>query len=300
MHVAVVLSEYPDGVDVSRELGLDIVSIHEKEFPDGELYVRILEPEKIKSRNTLIFTTLYPRQERALLKTLLAVDAARRAGAISITAIIPYLAYARQDKAFLPGEPISGSLVVNMLRSSGVDSLVTVDVHSLRVLESFENKSLNIMISDILVTHALKYLVKPVVIAPDQGALSRACYAAEIHKLTCDYLVKQRDKVTGEVSYTPREIDISGRDVVIVDDIISTGGTVAEATRILLSKGARRVVVAATHGLLIGEAARKLEEAGVYRVLLANTLSVKHAHPLIEYVDISHRIASELRRFLGL
>jgi len=102
------------------------------------------------------------------------------------------------------------------------------------------------------------------------------------------------------VSYVPREISISGRDVLLVDDIISTGGTVAEATRIILSKGARRVVIAATHGLLVGEAMRRLEESGAYRILLANTLSTKHAHPLLEYVDITNKISAELKRLLGI
>jgi len=300
VHTALVLSEYSAGYEVARELGVEVVNLHEKDFPDGEIYVRILEPEKVESRHVLLFSTLYPRQERALLKTLLAVDAARRAGAVGTTAVIPYLAYARQDKMFLPGEPVSATLIVELLRASGVSALVTVDVHSPHILDVFGENSLNILVSDLLVARALKYLVEPVVIAPDKGALERACYAARAHNLLCDYLVKQRDRVTGEVSYVPREVSVSGRDVVIVDDIISTGGTVAEATKILLSQGAKRVVVAATHGLLVGEAMRKLEESGVYRVLLANTLSVKYAHPLVEYVDISSRLACELKKFLGL
>lgn len=300
MYAALVLSEYQVGYEVARELGLEVVSLHEKEFPDGELYVRIPEPAKVASKHTIVFSTLYPRQERTLLKTLLAVDAAKRAGAVGVTAVIPYLAYSRQDKVFLPGEPVSASLVVELLRSAGVDSLVTVDVHSPGVLESFQGRSLNIMVSDLLVKRALDYLKDPVVVAPDRGALERACHAARAHGLLCDYLIKQRDRVTGEVSYVPREVSVSGRDVVIVDDIISTGGTVAEATRILLSSGAERVVVAATHGLLVEGAMKKLEESGVYRVLLANTLGVRHAHPLVDYVDISSRLASELKKYLGL
>lgn len=300
MHVAVILSEYPAGLEVALKLGLEVIHVHEKEFPDGELYVRILEPERVKSNNVVLFSTTYPRQEKALLKTLLAIDAARRAGAVGITAVIPYLAYARQDKMFLPGEPVSGSLVTWLLKSAGAGQLVTVDVHSTRVLEPFQDKAVNILVSDLLVARALNYLDNPIVIAPDKGALERACYAARAHGLNCDFLVKQRDRITGEVSYVPREISISGRDVLLVDDIISTGGTVAEATRILLSKGARRVVIAATHGLLVGEAVRRLEESGAYRILLANTLSTKHAHPLLEYVDITNKISAELKRLLGI
>lgn len=300
MFTALVLSEYSAGFDVARLLGLEVVAVHEKEFPDAELYVRILEPDKVKSKNTIVFSTLYPKQERALLKTLLAVDAAKRAGAHEVTAVIPYLAYTRQDKLFLPGEPLSASLIIELLKSAGVSRLVTVDVHSLRVLGFLPGRALNVMVSDLLVERALNYLVDPLIIAPDKGAYERACHAARTHGLECDYLIKQRDRVTGEVSYTPREISVSSRDIVLVDDIISTGGTIAEATRILVTQGAKRVIVAATHGLLVGEAMKKLEEAGVYRVLLANTLNIKHAHPLVEYVDISARLAGEIKKFLGL
>lgn len=292
---ALVLPGYEAGYRIAEKLGAKVVGLSEKTFPDGELYVKVESPEELAGKDVLVVSTMYPRQLESLFKTLMIVNAALNAGAKRILLVAAYLPYARQDKVFLPGEPVSGCIVTKTLRSAGVGFLATVDVHSTKVLECYEGPYLNVLVSDLLVEHALKYLENPVVIAPDKGALERASYAAKKLGLESDYLVKQRDRVTGEVSYAPRELSVSGRDVVIVDDIISTGGTIAEATRMLLKQGARRVVVAATHGLLVGDAMAKIERAGAYRVVLANTLATVHEHSMVEYVDISGRIAESLR-----
>lgn len=284
--------------EVAEVLGAETVEIQEKTFPDGELYVRLCCPEKVVSEDVVVVSTLYPEQEKRLLKTLLIVNAARVAGAKRVVALVPYLAYSRQDKVFLQGEPISAQVIVKTFKATGVDVLVTVDVHSPRVLEYFGEVAVNIVVSDILVEHALKYLENPVIMAPDKGALERAMVAARAHGLEYDYLVKHRDRVTGEVTYTPKELVIRGRDVVLVDDIISTGGTIAEATRVLLKEGARRVLVAVTHGLLVEKALEKMVNAGVGRILLADTLGVKHVHPLVEYVSVTSRIVEELKKVL--
>lgn len=284
---------------IAEKLQATEIGVYDKVFPDGEFYVRLIEPEKIASSVAVVVSTLYPEQEKRLLKTLLLVDAVKRNNPLKIIALIPYLAYSRQDKVFLNGEPVSACLIVRMLRSAGVDVLLTVDVHSPRVLECFKGSSINVMVSDILVKHALKYSSNPVVIAPDRGALERASLAAKQNNLEYDYLIKQRDRVTGEVTYMPREINIEGRDVIIVDDIISTGGTIAESSNILLRNGARKIIVAATHGLLVGGAVRKLESAGVSKIILADTLGAKHDHYLIEYTDISNKLIEELSKIVS-
>jgi ribose-phosphate pyrophosphokinase len=283
---------------IASGLGGVEIPVYEKVFPDGELYVRLLNPEKVTNKSVVLVSTLYPDQGRGLLRTLLIIDAIKQSNPGRVIGVIPYLAYSRQDKVFMPGEPISACVVVKALKNTGLDALLTVDVHSPRVLECFGDQACNILVSDLMVGNALKYLEKPIVLAPDKGALERASFAARVHGLEYDYLEKKRDRVTGAVSYTPRELSVSGRDVVIVDDIISTGGTIAEATRILYKSGARRVVVAATHGLLVGEALRKLEEAGVFKLILADTLLARYDHPLVEYVDIAPRIIEAIKEQL--
>jgi ribose-phosphate pyrophosphokinase len=283
---------------IASGLGGVEIPVYEKVFPDGELYVRLLNPEKVFNRSVVLVSTLYPDQGRSLLRTLLIIDAIKQSNSGRVIGVIPYLAYSRQDRVFMPGEPISACVVVKALKNTGLDALLTVDVHSPRVLECFGDQACNILVSDLMVGNALKYLEKPIVLAPDKGALERASFAARVYGLEHDYLEKTRDRVTGAVLYTPRELSVRDRDVVIVDDIISTGGTIAEATRILYKSGARRVVVAATHGLLVGEALKKLEEAGVYKLILADTLLVRYDHPLVEYVDITPRIIEAIKEQL--
>ncbi|WP_244372362.1 ribose-phosphate diphosphokinase [Staphylothermus marinus] len=276
-------------------LGYELVDIQTKIFPDGEYYVRIKKPELISGNKVVIINTMYPRQNDSLLETLMLIDAARRSGAKDIVVIIPYLAYARQDKVFLEGEPVTASIVVKMIRTIGANALVVVDIHSVKTLEDFNGKTLNILVSDELVEKALSILNDPIVIAPDKGALHRARYAAERHGLEYDYLIKKRDRITGEISMMPKELRIDGRDIVIIDDIISTGGTIANATRILRSHGARKIVVAATHGLFIGNAFEKIRSAGVEKIYVANTLGITHKEPLIETVDVSEKVVTEMR-----
>lgn len=275
------------------------IDVYDKVFPDGELYVRLANPERVALNKVVIVSTFYPEQEKRILKTMLLIDAAKNNNPSKLIALIPYLAYSRQDKVFLPGEPVSACLIMKLLKNAGVDVLLTVDVHSSRVLECFNGLSVNVMISDLLVKHALRYLNNPVVIAPDKGALERASLPAKTHGLDYDYLEKHRDRVTGEVSYSPREINVRGKDIIIVDDIISTGGTIAESSRMLLKKGANRVIVAASHGLLVGEAIKKLESAGVLKVILADTLGLRHEHKLIEYVDITDKLIEELNKVIA-
>lgn len=276
-------------------LGYEWVKVNTKMFPDGELYVRIDKPELIRGDKVIILNTMYPGQNDSFLETLMLIDASRRAGAETIVVIIPYLAYARQDKVFLEGEPVTAGIVVKALKMAGADALVVVDIHSIKTLDEFNGITMNVLVSDKLVEKSLEILSKPVVIAPDKGAVHRAKYAADKYGLEYDYLIKKRDRITGEVSMEPKELNINRQDVIIIDDIISTGGTIASAARMLLSRGARRVVVAATHGLLIGNALDKIRSAGVEKIYIANTLGIIHEDPLVEIVDISDKVVAELK-----
>jgi len=297
---AVVAGGYTSGVRIAEVLGAELVGVHEKVFPDGEQYVRLLEPEKVQGSTTLVITSMYPGQDQSLTRLLILADALVRNNALMIIGVIPYMAYSRQDKVFMQGEPVSALAVLNALKSARYSRVFTVDFHSKAVLSEAGSYIVNIMVSDILVKAVAGSLVKPVIIAPDKGALERARIAAESIGAEYDYLVKSRDRVTGEVSYSPSEINVAGKDVVIVDDIISTGGTIAEASRILLKNSARAVYVAASHGLMAGSALQRIIEAGVKRVVLGNTLSIVHAHPIIEYVDIAGRVASVVKDSLGI
>ncbi len=276
-------------------LGAETVSIQHKIFPDGEHYLRITDGEGIRGRGVLIVNTMYPRQNDSLLETLMLIDAVKRLNPHRILLLVTYLAYARQDKVFLTGEPVTGRIVLDSIYRLGIDYLLVVDIHSGKLLEPYNDRAENVLVSDILAGEALKNAKDPLILAPDKGALHRAKYAAERHGLEYDYLVKHRDRVTGEIYIEPKEVDVNGRDVIIVDDIISTGGTIASATRNMLRLGARRVFVAATHSLLVGNALEKIKSSGAEMIITADTLGIKHDDPFVKYVDILPKLASVIR-----
>ncbi len=285
------------GRKIANTLNAEVIDVSRKLFPDGELYVRLLS--RVDSEATiLLINSMYPRQNDSFLETLLLANAVKNSGGRRIVALIPYIAYSRQDKVFLEGEPTSIEVILKSLRASGIEDLVTLDIHNPRTLKYFEGASKNIIVSDELVKKALKYVEDPIVLAPDKGALERARYAAEKLGLEYDYLIKYRDRHTGEVSLKTKDISVSGRNIVIVDDIISTGGTISLAARECIKKGAKKVIVAVTHALLIKNAIEKLKNSGVLKLLTIESIPLYRDNEFIEIVDVSERIAKELKEFL--
>lgn len=280
---------------LAEKMGAGVVGVERKVFPDGEMYVRLSAGGSLSGETVVVANTMFPRQNDSLVETMLLADAALRSGAASVVLLLPYLAYARQDKTFLPGEPVSVSAVLHAL-ARRVRLGIVVDAHNPSSLSEVGWRNVHVL--DILVSRVFGGLKDPIVIAPDMGALERARVAAGAAGLPYDFLVKERDRKTGEVRLRPKEVEVEGRDVLMVDDIISTGGTIAEAAKMLRGLGARRVVVAATHGLLIGNALEKMVSAGVERVLLADTLGKRVEHPLVEYVDITDRLKDVLNEAL--
>lgn len=284
---------------IAGKLNAPLLDVHRKTFPDGENYIRIdYEKITVSPDYNIVVNTLYPRQNDSFIETLLLLNAAYPEASKATIAVIPYIAYSRQDKLFLRGESISLEVILSCLRSAGADILITVDVHNPIILKRyFKGISKNILISDLLVKASLKYLDNPLVLAPDKGALNRARYAALKLGLEFDYLVKQRDRITGEVSLAPKELSIRERDIVIIDDIISTGGTIALAAKKCLENGARKVVVAATHSLLVGNALEKIRKAGVNKLITTNSIPIEETD-FIEVIDLCDVIINELKRVI--
>ena len=275
---------------IAKALDAELVTAEFKEFPDGESYVRV---EGVKERKVVVVNTLSAPQNASLVQALLLADAVKGAGARRAVLVAPYMAYARQDRRFLEGEPISISVVLRSLYAAGYDGLVTVEIHKEESLRFFPAPHANI--------RPLPYIVKTagveadLVVAPDLGAIERARQVADAIKADYDYLVKKRDRVTGEIVLEPKEIKAQGLRVLIVDDIISTGGTIAKASEDLLSQGASSVEVAVVHALMVGDAVNRVRGSGVKRVYAANTLP-RIPDPLITYVDVSPLIGDSVAR----
>ena len=248
-------------------------------FPDGEAYSQIVSD--LSERVTIIQST---SNDRDLVYLIQLLDVCRDK---EISLVIPYYGYARQDKIFKPGEPMTARAVASCLSPflGGKSRVFTVNIHAATVLDHFKCAAKNLDATPLL-SNALKGmdLLKPVVISPDKGAVAMARTAAEGLEADFDYLLKTRLSGT-EVSMAPKEIDVKGRDVVITDDMIATGGTMATAISMLKAQGARRVFLATVHPVLTGNALIKLFRSGVEAVLATDTLekgvSTISAAPLI-------------------
>jgi len=254
------------GEKIAQLLGVQTVPVFFKNFPDGESYVR-LEGE-VEGETAVIVQTTSPPQDTRLMQLALIADAAKRNNAIKVVAIVPYLAYARQDKVFLKGEPISIETIARMLKAAGVDSLITVNVHQQNILAKFPFQAKNISAIPLLAEHFRQRGFKGAfALAPDKGAISIAEEAAKVLGGDYGYLEKHRDRYTGLVSVEKKEFDVKGKTSIIFDDIISTGGTIVAAANLLHELGAAKVYAACVHPLLVGEAERRIREAGVEEII---------------------------------
>jgi ribose-phosphate pyrophosphokinase len=253
---------------ISRSDNISIVQTQIKRFPDGELYIRILE--NIKNEEITIIQTTYPDEN--IIELFLLLDAVKRAGAKNITVVIPYFGYARQDKQFNVGEPISAAALARLI-STLTDEVVTIDPHKEHILDFFTIPSKSVS----AVTPISSYLSDKkidMVLAPDHGALARAKQAADQLNCEVDYLEKTRlDGST--ITITPKNLDAKGKTVAIIDDIISTGGTMAEAIKQLHSQDVKKIYVACTHGLFAGSAIKKLQEAGCEEIIATDTIETQ-------------------------
>ncbi|MCL2135577.1 MAG: ribose-phosphate pyrophosphokinase [Candidatus Bathyarchaeota archaeon] len=252
---------------VSDIVGCQSVPVVSKTFPDGEVYVR-LDGDVLGEDVVIVQTTCPPMQDSKFFQLAFMVDAAKRAGAKSVRAVVPYFAYARQDKMFLSGEGVSVGTVARMLGASGVDSLLTVNIHSESVLGEFPFPVKTVSAVSLLASYFVdKGFLDVFALAPDKGAMYIAKEAQQVLGGGVGYLSKVRDRYTGQTVQSVEGLDVAGRTVVVFDDIISTGGTIVGAVKILKEHGAKQVFAACVHPLLIGDAAKRLFDAGVEDII---------------------------------
>ncbi|WP_048055386.1 ribose-phosphate diphosphokinase [Pyrococcus sp. NA2] len=236
-----------------------------KKFPDGEKYVRILE----KGKEATVIQSMYRPQDEHLIEAILLGDALREAGFEKLKIVVPYIAYSRQDRVTKEGEPISIRAVMRML-SLYYDELYVFDIHNPRTLEFFPGKAVNIYPAEAIANYFKEKLGEGIILAPDKGALERARAVADALNLEYSYFEKKRISPT-EVQMTPVDVEVKDKNVLIVDDIISTGGTMVKAANILRELGAREVFVVATHGVFAEGAIERVSEV-VSELAVTNTI----------------------------
>lgn len=254
------------GKQIAQTLKAETVPVAFKTFPDGENYVRL--EGQVQNEDVAIVQTTSPPQDTRLIQLALIADSAKRNGARKITAAVPYMAYARQDKIFLQGEAMSAETIAHMLKAAGVERLITVNVHKEKVLSHFPFPARSVSAIPLLAEYFVKKgQAKAFALSPDEGAVHIAEEAKKVLGGECGYLEKSRDRYTGQISMEKKTLAIKGKTVIIFDDIISSGRTIISAANILKELNPRGIYVACVHPLLIGEAERLILQAGVEEIV---------------------------------
>ncbi|MBY8986862.1 MAG: ribose-phosphate diphosphokinase [Candidatus Lokiarchaeota archaeon] len=263
------------GIRIAKDLDITYYNTKTKTFPDGENYLRInIDDESlIEGEEVIIVQSTGPssseNQNGRLIELLMMIEAVKRMGAAKIDVVVPYLAYARQDDFFLAGECKFAQLILGLIDSMRIDELYVVDIHSLKALEEIQCKCVNIDSMKILADYIKSLNIKDiVVVAPDKGAVERSkAFAKHFGEdVPVDYFEKTRDVKTGEITMTGK-LSLKNKDVVVSDDIIATGGTMAKAIKLSKEGGARRVFAVATHALLLQNAKFRILNAGADEII---------------------------------
>jgi len=273
--------------ELSKKIKANLVKSEIRVFPDGESKITLIG--KISKKKSIVLQSIYPPVDTNLVQVLSLITKAKE-NSSEVIAVIPYMGYARQDREFLPGEIVTMKVLGKLFKSAGASKIIVVDIHSSIGLKHFSIKTKNVTAIPDLVGFFKKLSLKnPLVVSPDQGGKERAKKFAK--EFNSDYIAleKTRDKKTGKVKIKTKNLEVENRDLILVDDIISTGGSIIKATQFLKKQKCKKIYVACTHALLINDAEKKIKKAGVTNIISTNTIPGK-----ISKVDISKTIAKAI------
>jgi len=282
--------------EVGGYLGLKPGRVLIETFPDGEIGVQILE--NVRGRDVFLLQTVARHPNFYLMELLILVDALKRASARSIAAVIPYFGYSRQDRKDKGRVPITAKLVANLLEKAGVTRVLTMDLHAEQIQGFFDIPVDNLYARPALVEAVRKLeLHNLVVVTPDIGSVKLARAFAENLKVDLAIVDKRRVNAN-QVEMNALIGDVEGRDVLLVDDICSTGGTLKTASWVCKKAGAKRICAAVTHGLLLGKA---FEESAIEKMLISNTIPLLEEtdFPRVEVVSVAPLFAKAIDSIIG-
>lgn len=282
---------------VARDLGIEPGGCCVERFPDGELGVELLAP--VRRREVYVVQPTSPPVNDNLVELLAFADACRRASAARVTAIVPYFGYARADRRGTRRAAITASLVALLLQTAGIEQLLTFDLHTPQVEGFFQHPVDNLTAVPRLCDAVKDHLPRnAVVVSPDAGRVPMATAYARALDLPLVVMHKQRTSGT-DTAVTHIVGEVKGHPCLIVDDMISTGGTIAKSVVALLKAGARRnIMVAATHGLFVGAARRTLSHPAIRGIFVTDTVRPRKLKwPELHVVPVAPAIAEAIRRF---
>lgn len=290
-------SNKPLAEKIAKELKTKLSPLEIHVFPDGEKRIRVLE--KVVDEHCVVVQSTSTPADQNYMELFFIVDAVKRSGAKTVTAVIPYLGYQRQDHIFRDGEAVSLEVVIRTLEAVGMDKLILFDLHSIKIPELF-----HIPVSHLSALPLFAEKIKEqkwtnsetTLVSPDMGGVRRIKQLCEmLSGMPYASIVKNRDLATGKLTAERVEGGLKKR-ALIVDDMISSGGTIISAVNLLLRKGVSEIYVFATHPVFSGAAAEVLQKSAVQKVFVTDTIEVskKKQFPKLEVISVAGMIAKEL------
>jgi len=283
--------------EIATNLGLSLCKASIRRFEDGEISIYI--SETVRGHNVYILQPTCPPVNDNLMELLLMVDALRRASARQVTAVIPYFGYARQDRKHIGRVPISAKLVANMISAAGAHRVLTLDLHAGQIQGFFNIPVDNLRSDYILANHFRDVHSDPnvVIATPDIGGIKRARQLAERLNLSLTIVEKRRHWQQNKTEVMNVIGEVKGKNVLLVDDILSSGGTIVNATEALLQNGAREVWAACTHAVFSSGALAKLKTSPLKRLVVTNSIPPQpNEGQLVQRISIGKLFAETIKR----
>ncbi|MEM7201132.1 MAG: ribose-phosphate pyrophosphokinase [Planctomycetota bacterium] len=256
--------------DICAHLGVPMGPASLARFPDGEINLKV--ECDVRGADVFVLQPTCPPVHEHLFELLTFIDSLRRASADRITAVMPYFGYARKDRKDEGRTPITAKLVANLITKAGADRVVAVDLHAAQIQGFFDIPVDHLYARPCIMEAVMELgLRDPIVVSPDVGGVKLArAYAKALHT---EIAIVDKRRLTGDTTVIEHVVgDVSGHDVLLVDDMVSTGGSITDAARIVKQKGAERVFIAASHAVLAGKAVQRLNDAPVERVIFTDTI----------------------------
>ena len=284
--------------NIAKYLRSKLVNSSIRKFSDGEIYVEI--NENIRGNSIFIIQSVSSPANDNLMELLLSIDALKRSSAKNITAVIPYFGYARQDRKVVPRTSISAKLVSNLITQAGADRVVTVDLHAGQIQGFFDIPVDNLFATPIFARHVKKKIKskKIICVAPDVGGTERARALGKLLNVGLAIVDKRRPK-PGQSQVMNVIGDVKDKTCIIVDDIIDSGGTIVNAAKALKARGAKEVYVYITHGVLSGDAVKKIKNSVIKNLVITDTIDnsskIKNVKN-IEVLPISALMGEAIKR----
>lgn len=285
-------------IAVAKQINENIIFPEIVVFPDGERRVRILESIHGEDIILLKTSSITHNIDSYLIETAFLVDAIKRNGAKSITAIIPYIPYSRADHITQVGEGLALQVVVNILVNSGLNKIILVDPHSDKITKLFGIDALALPTTQLFADKIkeIGFDKKSILVSPDEGGLTRVIAVSKLlGDASYTAIEKKRDHSTGEIISSKLKQDVK-ENCFLIDDMITSGATILKATEQLKKKGAKKIYVMATHGILTGDAGKHLQESDIERIIITDSIPFmsKKMVPKLEVISIGKLLGSAL------